>query len=107
MMKVNKCLWAVGLSIAVLVGCEEKTYINLEAISAPLGAMEPAKAIGIALKDAGFENVSDVNLKKCEVEGVLLKAVYEIEFTKNFFEYEYDIDAASGRIIKSKRKFGW
>jgi len=107
MTKVNKCLLVVGLGIAFLAGCGEKTYVNLEAVSAPLGAMEPAKAVGIALKDAGFEKVSDVNLKKCEVEGVLLKAVYEIEFTKNFFEYEYDIDATSGRIIKSKRKFGW
>jgi len=107
MTKVNKCLWTVALGIALLAGCEEKTYINLEAVSAPLGAMEPAKAVGIALKDAGFEKVSDVNLKKCEAEGVLLKAVYEIEFTKNFREYEYDIDATSGRNIKSKRKFGW
>jgi len=105
--RTNKFLWVIGLGIALLAGCGENTYINLEAVSAPLGAMEPAKAVGIALKDAGFEKVSDVNLKKCEVEGVLLKAVYEIEFTKNFREYEYDIDAMSGRIIKSKRKFGW
>jgi len=106
-MKANKFLWAAGLGIALLVGCGEKTYINLDAITAPLGAMEPAKAVDIALKDAGFEKISDVNLKKCKVEGGLLKSVYEIEFTKNFFEYEYDIDAASGRIIKSKREFGW
>jgi len=107
MTKVNKCLLTIALGSAVLAGCGEKTYINLEAVSTPLGAMAPEKAVAIALKDAGFEKISDVNLKKCEAEGALLKAVYEIEFTKNFFEYEYDIDATSGRIIKSKRKFGW
>jgi len=106
-MKANKCCLVAGAVLALLTGCVEETFVDVAGVSAPLGGIAATNAVAIALKDAGFEKVSDVNLKKCEVEGGLLKPVYEIEFTKLFREYEYDIDARSGRIVKSKKKFGW
>jgi len=106
-MKANKCCLVAGAALALLTGCMEENYINVSAVSAPLGGIAATNAVAIALKDAGFENLSDVSLKKCEVEGGIVKPVYEIEFAKLFREYEYDIDARSGRIIKSKKKFGW
>jgi len=106
-MNANKSCLIAGVALGLLTGCVEERFVDLSAVSAPIGGIKAAKAVEIALKDAGFEKVADVNLKKCEVDGGIVSPVYEIEFTKFLREYEYDIDARSGRIIKSKKEFGW
>ena len=33
--------------------------------------------------------------------------VYEVEFKKGWYEYELDVDAKSGRVLKMKKEFDW
>ncbi|MDY3025819.1 MAG: PepSY domain-containing protein [Candidatus Faecivicinus sp.] len=59
------------------------------------------KARSIALADAGL-SASDVTFTKSKLDredGVL---VYEIEFVTSSAEYEYEINAASGKIVEKK-----
>lgn len=56
------------------------------------------EAKAAALKHAGFNN-EDVKFLRCELDrddGVLK---YEVEFTKDGVEYEYDINANTGEIL--------
>ena len=55
------------------------------------------KAKEIALIHA---NVSDVNFKEIKLDYEKDKLVYEIEFFKDNTEYEYEIDALTGDVIK-------
>jgi len=61
------------------------------------------KAKEIALADAGFtaEQVRFERAKRGREDGVV---IYEIEFEKDGREYEYEIHAGTGAILKSKGK---
>lgn len=60
-------------------------------------------AIRAALAHAGF-NEADVRRLKCELDREDGLMVYEIEFEKDGFEYDYDIDAKSGTVVKFKKE---
>ena len=60
-------------------------------------------AIRIALGHAKFHE-SDVARLKCELDREDGVMVYEIEFRKDGFEYDYDIDAKTGSVIKFKKE---
>ena len=32
------------------------------------------------------------------------KTVYEVEFESGLYDYEYDIDAVTGKVLKSKKE---
>lgn len=74
---------------------EKPTPDNTEVIEA-----ETAK--DIALKDAGL-TVDSVRFEKAELDRDDGKLTYEIEFVSDGFEYEYEIDALSGKIINSEK----
>jgi uncharacterized membrane protein YkoI len=57
-----------------------------------------AKAKKIALKDSGFKK-SEVNFKKCKLDIENRYVIYEVEFYKNSREYEYEINAKTGKIM--------
>ena len=65
------------------------------------------KATAIALRHAGF---SENEVKELEAEFDIDKVngetvmVYEVDFHANNTKYDYDIDAVTGEIIKSKNK---
>jgi len=61
------------------------------------------RAIGAALRDAGF---SEKDLKKIEVEMDYEdgRMIYEVEFYVGNKKYDYEINAESGGILKSKIK---
>lgn len=61
------------------------------------------KAKAIALKHAGVSS-SDVKKLKCKLEKEHGTMVYEVEFKYNGYEYEYEINAVSGKIIKSEKE---
>ena len=70
--------------------------------SAPSGAVQDighAKAKSIALNHAGLsENQAyDMDIELDDEDGTL---VYEVEFKSGNMEYDYEIDAASGAILK-------
>lgn len=57
------------------------------------------KAKAIALSHAGLSE-SQVYKLKCELDRDDGKVLYEVEFKADGYEYEYDIDAANGNILK-------
>lgn len=57
------------------------------------------KAKSIALKHADLKS-SDVTFTKAKLDSDDGKTIYEIEFYKDNQEYDYDIDAKSGQILK-------
>ena len=56
-----------------------------------------------ALAHAGFHE-SDVRELECELDREDGIMVYEIGFKKGGFEYDYDIDAKTGTVIKAKKE---
>ena len=56
------------------------------------------KAKNIALKDAGFKK-SQVEFTKCHLDVEHHIRIYEVEFIKGIKEYEYDINAKTGKIL--------
>lgn len=62
-----------------------------------------AAAIKIALAHAGLER-SAVRDLKCEFDREDGVMIYEVEFESGAYDYEYDIDAMSGKILKSKKE---
>ena len=70
---------------------ENGSYIGLE------------KAKSIALKDAGF-TAGQVTFLKAEQDWNDGRMKYEVEFVKGGTEYEYDIDAQSGAILRKDKE---
>ena len=62
------------------------------------------KAIAIALSDAGLSK-NNVHITKAELDNDDGTMVYEIEFVSKGMEYEYDIDAVSGDILKKEAEY--
>lgn len=60
-------------------------------------------AIAVALAHAGLARNAVRDLK-CELDRENGVMVYEVEFESGLFDYEYDIDAVTGRILKSKKE---
>lgn len=57
-------------------------------------------AIEVALKDIGASK-SDIYDLDAELEKKYEKAIYEVSFDYDIYEYEYYIDASNGKIVKS------
>lgn len=67
--------------------------------AANAGGITNTRALEIALKDAGLTE-ADVTVTKCHFDIDDGAEQYEVEFkTADGLEYEYEIDAASGRIL--------
>ena len=60
-------------------------------------------AIRTALAHAGFGE-QDVRCLRCELDREDGAMVYEIEFDKDGFEYDYEINARTGAVLKSKKE---
>ncbi len=65
---------------------------------APSGGQIPAEEVkALALAHAGLESAE---FQTCELDWEDGKQVYEIEFTSDGQAYEYELDAASGTVLK-------
>ncbi len=67
------------------------------------GIISAENAKQIALKSAGLSQ-SQVTQLKAELDRDGSKVIYEVEFKASGYEYEYEIDASSGAIIKSEKE---
>ncbi len=76
---------------AVKTSAEKEKSVTLE------------KAREIAVKDAGIKN-AEVSFTKAKLDTDDGVKVYEIEFTYNGNEYEYDINAKTGAIIEKNKE---
>ena len=83
----------MSFSLALFTGCGQEAAPDQ---NAPI-TEETAKEI--ALTQAGFK-ADEVTFTKVELDTDNGKSVYEIEFTQGNTEYEYDIDVATGDILK-------
>ena len=50
-----------------------------------------------------YQEINDVVFKKVELDVDYGIATYEIEFYNNFIEYDYEVDAISGSILKFEK----
>lgn len=76
---------------AVKTSAEKEKSVTLE------------KAREIAVKDAGIGN-AEVSFTKAKLDTDDGVKIYEIEFTYNGNEYEYDINAKTGAIIEKNKE---
>lgn len=98
----------VSLSINELNLLSESGNLNLNNIRS-LGAASDKAYIGetsawnTALSHAGLSE-NDITHRQIELDYENGSIVYELEFKCQSFEYEYDIDAVSGIILKQKKE---
>ncbi len=64
-------------------------------------SMEEAKSV--ALAHAGIQDASSVVFEEAKLEREHGRYVYEIEFRVGLKEYEYEIDATTGAVLKAER----
>lgn len=64
------------------------------------GILTEEEALASALEHAKLKKDQIEFLKKVKLDYEHGRKVYEIEFYFNGFEYEFDIDAETGKIIK-------
>ncbi len=71
----------------------------------PEGSITADEALAKALAHAGFarSEVKDIDIETDKENGVY---VYEIDFERGFYEYEYTINAMTGEIIRNEKEFG-
>ncbi len=62
---------------------------------------DKAKKIALSHSGASENKITDYD---CELEYENGKMIYEVDFNLGYIEYEYDIDAVSGEIIKSYKE---
>ena len=72
-----------------------------EAIPDPTGLLSEARAKELALAHYGFSE-DQVTFTKCKLDYDNGISEYEIEFTANGVEYEVDLNAQTGEIIKAE-----
>ena len=70
---------------------------DLEQVSG--GRITGDQAYATALKDAKV-NKDQALFKKSKLDREHGRMIYEVEFVSNGLEYEYDIDANTGKILK-------
>lgn len=85
-------------------GCKSCCDVAKATESTPKKFIGKEAAIDVALKHAGKQR-DQVRDLKCELDREKGVMVYEVEFEAGLFDYEYDIEASTGKILKSKKEF--
>ena len=68
-----------------------------------VGGISSEQALNAALEHANLTKSSVDYIKKIEMDYERGRKVYEIEFYKGGMEYEYEVDAVTGSILKAKK----
>lgn len=69
------------------------------------GTLSQDQALAKAFEHAGVPGGQVDFLKKVEMDYEHGRPVYEIKFYKGGYEYEYDIDAETGAVLKFEKDF--
>ncbi|MBP8620255.1 MAG: PepSY domain-containing protein [Firmicutes bacterium] len=77
---------------------------NTQPVSQPTTQITPEKAKEIALNHAGVK-ASDVTGYKSELDWDDGVKVYELEFWAGDYEYDYEINAVTGTVLKSEKEY--
>jgi uncharacterized membrane protein YkoI len=93
----------VAMVVAVAVALTGFSFLVAEPADAASKYIGKTKALKIALKHAGFKKaqVHDIDVDRDYEQG---RYIYEVSFDKGSKEYNYDIHATSGKILKAPKK---
>ena len=69
------------------------------------GTLSQDEALAKALEHANLSRSQVDFVKKVQMDYEHGRKVYEIEFNQGRYEYEYDVDAESGQILKFERGY--
>ena len=69
------------------------------------GTISRDEALGRALDHAQLSRDQLDFVKKVEMDYEHGRKIYEISFYKGGFEFEYDVDAVSGQILKASKEW--
>lgn len=75
---------------------------NDKELESVVGGINQNEAMATALQHAGVPGAQAM-VKKCQLDYEHGRQVYEIEFYFNAMEFEYDIDANTGAVLKAKK----
>ena len=70
-----------------------------------VGGISQDEALSAALKHAGLNKEQLDFVKKVEMDFEHGRKVYEIKFYQGGFEYEFDVDADNGSILKFEKEW--
>ncbi|MBQ8075120.1 MAG: PepSY domain-containing protein [Oscillospiraceae bacterium] len=76
--------------------------LNDKELETVVGGINQDQAMAAALQHAHVAG-GQAMMSKCKLDYEHGRKVYEIEFYFNGMEYEYDIDADTGAVLKAKR----
>ena len=79
---------------------EKRTLKEADLEKVAGGMLTQEEALAKALEHAELEKDQVEFVKKVKLDYEHGKKVFEVEFYHDGFEYEYDIDAQTGRILK-------
>ena len=80
---------------------EKLTDDMMEQVSG--GTLTKDEALAKALEHANLRKDQVDYIKKVELDYEHGRKVYEVSFYKGGYEYEYDIDAESGKVLKFEK----
>lgn len=81
---------------------EQQENVSVSSASSNASYIEESRAKSIALSHAGVGEGS-IRKYKCELDHDDGRMIYEIEFESGAYEYEYEIDACTGDILKHEK----
>jgi uncharacterized membrane protein YkoI len=101
---VSRGKWrVVAIIVAVAVALTGFGFITAEPADAASKYIGKTKALKIALKHAGFSK-SQVHDTDVDFDYEQGRYIYEVSFDKGSKEYNYDIHATTGKILKAPKK---
>ena len=77
--------------------------MNDQQMETVVGGISQDEALAAALKHAGLTRDQLDFVKRIELDFEHGVKVYEISFYQGGFEYEFNVDAANGRILKFEK----
>jgi len=69
------------------------------------GTITQEEALAKALEKAGLKKEQLDFIKKIEPDFEHGRQIFEVSFYKDGFEYEFDIDAGNGNVLKYKKEW--
>ena len=69
------------------------------------GTITQEEALAKALEKAGLKREQLDFIKKVEPDFEHGRQIFEVSFYKDGFEYEFDIDAGNGNVLKYKKEW--
>ena len=69
------------------------------------GTITQEQALAKALEKAGLKKEQLDFIKKVEPDFEHGRQIFEVSFYKDGFEYEFDIDAGNGNVLKYKKEW--